>query len=85
VSSLDDQSNLVIVTIHSVAEAKTHLSRLLDAALAGDDVIVSRAGVPVVRLVPIEPPAARNLGFIEMTMPDERFDPLGDDELAGWT
>lgn len=35
--------------------AKTHLSRLVDEALAGEDVVLARAGTPVVRLVPIEP------------------------------
>lgn len=41
-------------TIH---EAKTHLSRLIQKALAGEEVIIAKAGKPVVRLVPIEPPA----------------------------
>ena len=38
------------VTIHT---AKTHLSRLIEAALAGEDVVISRGSTPVVRLVPI--------------------------------
>ena len=38
----------------SVHEAKTHLSRLLRRATAGEDVIITRAGRPVARLVPIE-------------------------------
>ena len=38
------------VTIHA---AKTHLSRLIEAALAGEDVVISRGNTPVVRLVPI--------------------------------
>jgi len=37
----------------NVLEAKTQLSRLLDRAEAGEDVIIARAGRPVVRLVPI--------------------------------
>ncbi len=37
----------------NVLEAKTQLSRLLDRAEAGEDVIIARAGHPVVRLVPI--------------------------------
>ncbi|MEM7353734.1 MAG: type II toxin-antitoxin system Phd/YefM family antitoxin [Acidobacteriota bacterium] len=35
--------------------AKTHLSRLVDAALTGEEVVIARAGTPVVRLVPIAP------------------------------
>ena len=38
------------VTIHA---AKTHLSRLIEAALAGEDVVIARGDKPVVRLVPI--------------------------------
>jgi prevent-host-death family protein len=36
------------VTIHT---AKTHLSKLIDAALAGEDVIISKGATPVVRVV----------------------------------
>ena len=36
----------------NVLEAKTQLSRLLDRALAGEEVIIARAGRPVVRMVP---------------------------------
>ena len=40
------------VNIH---EAKTQLSRLLEAALAGEEVIIAKAGTPLVRLVPVNP------------------------------
>jgi prevent-host-death family protein len=73
------------MTIHSVAEAKAQLSQLLNAALAGDEVIVSRAGIPICRIVPIDPPPARKLGFLPLEMPDDRFDALPDDELITWT
>lgn len=33
-------------------EAKTHLSRLLDRAEAGEEIVIARAGRPVARLVP---------------------------------
>lgn len=70
---------------YNVAEAKAQLSRLLDAALAGEDVVVSRAGTPLVRLVPVQRPAARELGFLPVSMPDERFDPIDGDDLAAWS
>ena len=38
-------------TIVNVHEAKTHLSRLLDRAAAGEEIVVARAGRPVARLV----------------------------------
>lgn len=34
-------------------EAKTHLSRLVDLALAGEEVVIARRDRPVVRLMPI--------------------------------
>lgn len=38
------------IPIHA---AKTHLSRLIERACAGEEVIISRGSVPVVRLVPL--------------------------------
>ena len=38
----------------SVHEAKTHLSRLLREIAAGEDVIITRSGLPVARLVAIK-------------------------------
>ncbi len=41
----------------SIHEAKTHLSRLLNQAAMGEEIIIARAGQPVARLVPIQPVA----------------------------
>ncbi len=68
----------------NVAEAKAKLSELLEAAAAGDDVVIARAGTPIARLVPIAQPAARRLGFLPLTIDDALFAPLTDDELQGW-
>ncbi|MGR6964175.1 type II toxin-antitoxin system Phd/YefM family antitoxin [Geodermatophilus sp. URMC 61] len=40
-------------TTVNVHEAKTHLSRLLEAVEAGEDVVIARAGRPIARLVPV--------------------------------
>lgn len=50
--------------IVNVYEAKTHLSRLLDRVLAGEEIVIGRSGTPVARLVPIPPaePTRRVLG-----------------------
>ena len=37
----------------NVHEAKTQLSRLLEGAEAGEEIVIARAGVPVARLVPV--------------------------------
>jgi prevent-host-death family protein len=38
----------------NVHEAKTQFSRLIDAAHAGETILVAKAGNPLVRLVPLE-------------------------------
>lgn len=44
-------------------DAKTHLSRYVDQAVAGEEVVIARAGKPLVRLVPVDPPPPpRRLG-----------------------
>lgn len=43
--------------------AKTHLSKLVDRVLAGDDIVIAKAGKPMVKLVPVNQPSApRELG-----------------------
>lgn len=44
-----------MTTVVNVHEAKTHLSRLLDRAAAGEEIVVARAGRPVARLVALAP------------------------------
>ena len=41
------------MAICNVHEAKTHLSRLIDRAAAGEEIIIARAGRPVARLGPL--------------------------------
>ena len=44
--------------IVTVREAEAHLSDLIARTEEGEDVIITRDGVPVARIVPIEPPIA---------------------------
>lgn len=46
----------------NVHEAKTHLSRLLEAVERGEDVVIARYGKPVARLVPARSHGARRPG-----------------------
>ena|SRR5690349_15541029 len=68
-------------------EAKTQLSRLVDAALAGEEVVIARAGKPAVRLVPVEEPLPRRqFGILKgkvWAAPDA-WDPMTEEELALW-
>jgi len=41
---------------HSVADAKNRLSELIDRALAGEDVVITRHGHPVIELRPLVAP-----------------------------
>jgi prevent-host-death family protein len=47
------------MTTHSIAEAKNQLSRLIDRALAGKPVVITRRGEPVVELKPVRPATVR--------------------------
>lgn len=47
----------------NVLEAKTNLSKLMAAAVAGEEVILANRGTPVVRLVPVEKKPHRTTGF----------------------
>ena len=50
----------------NVYAAKTHLSRLIDRAISGEDVVITRHGRPVVRLVSAEGKhAPRTLGLLK--------------------
>ena len=64
-------------------EAKTDLSRLVERALSGEDVVISRAGVPVLRLVPIATRGKRKLGqWAGRVKMSADFDaPLSDEDL----
>ena len=39
--------------IFNLHAAKTHLSRLVDEAVHGEEIVIAKAGTPVVRLVPV--------------------------------
>ena len=69
----------------SVHIAKTQLSKLIEAALRGEEVVIARGSRPVVRLVPL--PQRRNLiGALEgrVTVPDNLFEPISEEELKLW-
>jgi prevent-host-death family protein len=70
------------VNIH---EAKTHLSRLVARAAQGEPFIIAKAGKPLVKVVPLDTPAAftpRRFGFLrgQISVPDD-FDTMFQDEI----
>jgi prevent-host-death family protein len=74
----------------NVHDAKTQLSKLMDRAHAGEEIILAKAGEPWAKLVPIagEPLPPRVPGRFAgafRDIPDSVwFDPLPDDELEAW-
>lgn len=73
-----------VVTVH---EAKTNLSRLLQKAANGEEVIIARGSKPVARLVPIgEVAGQRRPGSLKgmLQVGPEFFEPLPLDEMTGW-
>jgi prevent-host-death family protein len=72
----------------NVYEAKTKLSALLDKALAGEEVVIARAGKPVARLTPIAPAAGTRSGVrfggiapARLKLAPDFHAPLTDDDL----
>jgi prevent-host-death family protein len=66
-------------------DAKAQLSRLIARATAGEDILIARAGKPLVRLVPVEEMRPREPGLLKgIVVPDALFDPLPEDEQALW-
>jgi prevent-host-death family protein len=70
------------VNIH---DAKTHFSRLLARVAGGESVVISKAGKPVAKLVPIDTADANPnpIGVLDgrIRVPDD-FDRMAADEIA---
>ena len=45
--------------IYNLYEAKTHLSRLIDRAAKGEEILIAKSGVPLAKLVPLPKPKAK--------------------------
>lgn len=72
----------MIVNVH---EAKTQLSRLLEKAHAGEEIILAKAGKPYARLMPLTPEmGGRRPGRLRGRVGDAFFEPLPDEELDAW-
>jgi prevent-host-death family protein len=73
-----------VVNIHY---AKTHLSRLLERVLLGEEITIAKAGKPVAKLVPLRPSSRQRIpgsarGKISMT--DDFDAPLPDEVLRAF-
>lgn len=65
-----------------IHEAKTKLSKLIPAVLSGEEVIITKAGHPLVKLIPVkESGGKRNLGLYsdKMKLHDNILEPIPQD------
>jgi prevent-host-death family protein len=70
----------------NIHEAKTHLSRLVEQAAAGEPFVIAKAGKPMVRVTALDAPTGpqmRRLGFLsgEIAVPED-FDRMGGEEIC---
>ncbi|MPZ88032.1 MAG: type II toxin-antitoxin system prevent-host-death family antitoxin [Nitriliruptorales bacterium] len=74
------------MTSVGVHEAKTHLSQLLRRVAEGEEIVITRGGRPIVRLVPADPGTARQLGRDRglFVVPDDFDAPLPDELLDAY-
>ena len=73
--------------IHSIHDAKTNLSRLVERACAGEDIVIARGKTPVVKLTPVlSDVPRRQFGAMKGRARVTRafFEPLPEEELAAW-
>ena len=72
------------VSIHA---AKTHLSRLIARAEAGEEIVIARGRKPVVKLVPVDTPKPKRVPGQwkgKISIGPEFFEPMSEEELALW-
>ena len=69
----------------NVREARTQLSRLLEQAHAGQEIILAKAGRPYARLMPLAPEfVVRKPGRLLGSVGDAFFEPLSAQMLDAW-
>lgn len=71
----------------NVHQAKTHLSKILKLLESNDEIIISRYGKRIARIVPYHPrQTKRKFGAMkDLAKFDETlFDPLPEEELSAW-
>lgn len=74
-----------VINIH---EAKTHLSRFVEQAAAGEEIIIAKAGKPIAKLVSLQAPLARRkLGILggKLKVPEDFDAPLPGEVLASFS
>jgi len=73
----------------NVHQAKTHLSRLIDEAHAGETIVLAKAGKPWARLMPLASPVPERIpGRLRsrgpLSQPNMLLEPMEPTELDSW-
>ncbi len=70
----------------NIHEAKTHLSRIVEEVAAGAEVLIAKAGKPMVKMIPLDAGKAIRFGVLKgkIRVPDDFDAPLADDVLASF-
>lgn len=75
------------MTIVNIHEAKTHFSKLIQQVLLGEEIIVAKSGVPLIKWTPYEKPMTKRKGgqLKGILIINDNFDdPLPDDLLKSF-
>jgi prevent-host-death family protein len=75
------------VKIHTIHEAKTNLSKLIQKACDGEEVIIAKGKKPIAKLVPIrvaDRPRQPGRFKGKIWWAPDAFDPLTEEELRDW-
>jgi len=82
------ETDQVVMKQVNMHEAKTHLSRLVDEAAAGQSFVICKAGKPMVRVTSLAQsdeaaPVRSRLGMLrgQFSVPED-FDSMGQEEIA---
>jgi len=87
--SIEGSMKGVPMRIVNVHQAKTHLSRLIDDAHAGETIVLAKAGKPWARLMPLAPPVPQRIpGRLRsrgpLSQPNALLEPMDSSELDSW-
>ena len=74
------------MSIYTIHTAKTHLSKLVARAQAGEEIVLARGKEPVAKIVPVAPKPKPKFGRLKGkgSIGPEFFEPLPEDELKRW-
>ncbi len=74
---------MATITVH---QAKTSLSKLIERARAGEEIVIAKGKVPVARLLPIAAQVGRKFGAMrgKARVDEKFFESLPEKELGAW-